>query len=163
MSGAGPAKVLLEHTRSTRRERIRVLLLSTTTMAGFVFFALLAELPAPSLDQPGPLLVYVFLAFIYLATLWYGCINVLANSVFRCYLDHRSICCSGAVPSAEDFCVNLVDIDHVKRLDLDDSCEWYLITNDGRRFSVTTNYGNPAAQFIDLLVHSRPSVRVERE
>ena len=163
MSGAGPAKVLLEHTRSTRREGIRVLLLSTTTMAGFVFFALLAELPAPSLDQPGPLLVYVFLAFIYLATLWYGCINVLANSVFRCYLDHRSICCSGAVPSAEDFCVNLVDIDHVKRLDLDDSCEWYLITNDGRRFSVTTNYGNPAAQFIDLLVHSRPSVRVERE
>ena len=164
MLRAGPPQVLLEHTRSTRREGIAVLSVSTTTMAGFVVFAVLAGLPSPSFDHLGPVLLYLFLTFIYLASLWYGCVNVHANSVFRCYLDHRLISCSGAVRQCgDDFCVNLDDIDHVQRVDWDDSYQWYLITKDGRRFSVTRNYRNPASRFIDLLVQARPSIRVERK
>ncbi len=163
MSGSGLPPVLLEHTCSTRREGIRVLLLSTTTIAGFISFAVFAKLPVPAIDELGPILLYLFLASIYFAHLWYGCVNVLANRVFRCCLNCESICCSGAVQEAENFCVHLVDIDCIQSQDLGDSYQWYLITKDGRRFCVPSNYGNPASQFIELLVQARPSLRVERK
>lgn len=163
MAGSDLSPVLLEHTCSTRREGMRVLLLSTTTMAVFIFFAVWAKVSVPTVSEPGPILLYLLIAFIYFASLWYGCVNVLADRVFRCSLSRESICCSGAVQDAENFCVHLADIDCIQLQDLEDSCWWYLITKDGRRFCLPNNYGNPVAQFIELVMQARPSLRVERK
>ena len=78
---------------------------------------------------------------------------------FECTLDGDRIWCISPSPTTgHSFDLLLTEI---TKITIDDG-KVTLIAESGEEFWLTSNYGNPAGQFVQLIEQSAPSVAIER-
>lgn len=91
----------------------------------------------------------------------YGIVNIRAADVFRCRLDEHTLTCSCPVRGCgESFSISLDDISEIEKDDRSDTTAWYICDRSGQRYQLTTNYGNPAARFVEELRKLRPEIEI---
>ncbi len=154
-----------EHVRKTSAQGYRelawviLLLPAFVVLDWFVFPRLWASADYFALDMLTIIETTLFVVLAYLSLL-----NLTASGTFSCRIDEERLTCTCPVPGTGDtFSVLLKDIttielaeesigDHRHRY-------WYVWDRSGRRYWLTTNYGNPVDLFIDVVRDIVPNVR----
>jgi len=119
-------------------------------MAAFLYYFFLPWLWA---EAPWFLVTFAAIVLVVFSIfLYYAVVNIRANKTFICELDDDEIRCVCPVKACgESFTLRLGDVTTVERHEEGDSHRWYLHDTTGRRYWLTSNYGNPVDEFVALL------------
>ncbi len=153
--------VILIHERSTAREGWWALFTITYTVVGMIAFYCYFFSWLWTADPWIVIAAFAILAAVAVGVATYGIINIRAGDVFRCRLDEHTLTCSCPVRGCgESFSVSLDDISEIEKDDRSDTTAWYIRNRSGQRYPLTTNYGNPAARFVEELRKLRPEIEI---
>lgn len=149
----------LEHRRSTGSEALRMLFRITAVVAGFAVMQLFL-FPYVWRENPWFVVAFVVVEFVVVVCgLMYVRANILVGREFICRMDNTYIECRSPVESCgQSFRVAVADIVRIERKGDSESRRWYIHDKAGRRYDLTTNYGNPADEFIRRIREVNSSV-----
>lgn len=86
-------------------------------------------------------------------------IDIRRRGTFRCILDDAQIQCVCPVRhKGESFTLRLDEIECIEKEVDDGSRRWYLHGCDGKRYWLTSNYGNPDDEFIREILALAPRI-----
>ncbi len=145
--------MILEHRKSTATEGMGLLGTMTATVIGFGVFQyfLFPEIWA---DSPWFVVAFVGIEVVVCTiAIIYVVLNIRARQTFVCELDEDEIRCFTPVKwCGESFTAKISEIQEVEKEEWgDDGWRWYIWDKSGRRLWLTSNYDNPADQFIELI------------
>ena len=142
--------VVFLHEKSTASEGWQTFFGAAATVLGMGVFQYFFF---PHIWAEDKTFVFIFIAIecvVFGLVFCYAFVNIRSDTVFRCVLTTTKIACTGAASgSGDNFVVNICNIDRVEIEDQHDSPRYYLWDNTGRKYWLTTNYGNPANKFTD--------------
>ncbi len=151
--------IRLEHRRSTAREGVRLLVGLGASVVGL---GVLQVFLFPSIWEESPRFVVAFFAIEALVTvvvLTFALLNVMQGEEFVCRIDESCIQCFCPVSvCGQTFKIHIADVVKVEREEWSDSHRWYLWDKAGRKYWLTSNYGNPADQIIELVREANAAV-----
>ena len=140
---------VLEHRRGTRQAGILALLGVGATAVGFIAFQVFFF---PSLwndDHLFFILFYAILSVVVTGVASIAIADIVKAGEFVCEMDDDIIECISPLEGCGDsFRIPIADIAKVEKVTGQDSHRWYIWDNAGRRYWLTSNYGNPADKFI---------------
>ena len=153
------------YVRSARTDGWRVLL---TFLLIAVLFWLGIRVLAPSFPQENPSFFTFFTIVFILAglalILGYALPHILSENTFVFTITAERVICR----CTRDYRINsfnlsldaLLTVEYFRKPN--GSEEWYLVTCDGKRLTITSRYGNPVDEIVRTLVHLRPELRPDR-
>ena len=161
-------KILVDHSRGTKREGISVIAIALLTSGGLVgFFHLFCHFVV-NLRNESPVFYFVFngFALIFGGFLIFavGVPNLLMKRRFRFVVSEDRIeCQSPAKAFGESYSIPIDDIASLQEHTYHGDTQWWFITCDNRRIEITPNYGNPVREIVAALRQLRPELPVQRK
>ena len=142
----------LEHRRSTAAEGRQVLAWIAVTILGLGLFQAFFF---PWIWRDSPVFKIVFVAIEVIVcsiAVAYAAMNIAKKQEFVCRITDGRIECLCPVPGCgESFVVRIDAIVKIEKERWEDSVRWYLWDNEGQRHWLTSNYDNPAEEFIRII------------
>lgn len=159
------SRVVISHSRRTKREGAGVLASSLLTVVGMITFC---HIFFPNMREEDPIFFFAYNG----GTLLIGCLlvfgyaipNLLMDREFRITLFEDRIECKSPVNAyGESYSIPIDEIVMLEeKTGNEGPNDWYLIIRDNRRIQITPNYGNPVAKIVDALQHLKPGITVKR-
>ena len=159
------SRVVISHSRRTKREGAGVLASSLLTVVGLIVFC---HIFFPNMREEGPIFYFVYnggaLLIGGLLVFAYAIPNLLMDREFRLTLfEDRIECKSPAKAYGESYSIPLSEIVMLEEeMGNEGPSDWWLITHDDRRILITPNYGNPVAKIVEALQHLKPEITLKR-
>ena len=159
------SKVLISHSRGTKREGAVSLFCGVAAAVGLVVFL---HLFFGWVRKEDPFLYFAFLGIVLivggLLVFAYAIPNLLMNREFRFVLfEDRIECKSPAKAFGESYSIS---IDEIVRLEEetgnDGPNSWRFVTRDNRCLKITPNYRNPVRKIVAALRQLRPELPVSQ-
>jgi len=150
--------MLIEHRKKTRSEGAQHLAAVGTTI-GVLGTLMMALLVLGHASWPFGAAGFLILTLIGVIGGIYATLNILANREFICRLNDKTLeCISPVWGCGETFKLSLTEIIKIEKECWSDSHRWYLVDKAGERYWLTTNYDNPADEFLARIRELCPSV-----
>lgn len=92
--------------------------------------------------------------------LYYPLANIRRNETFVCLLEDGIFQCVCPLPRfGQSFKIRVAEICRIeKEVESEESCRWYLVDAEGRRYWLTSHYHNPAEKFVEAIKEINPHV-----
>jgi len=148
---------LIEHRKGTRKDARQALLLNAVLFP--IFFSIGLFILWRVHDRRFAGFWFGILVVVTLIQLVIARMNWKADAEFVCRLSAQWLECQCPVKGlGESFRVAVSEIEGLEESS-GDSPSWYVWAKDGRRYWLTSNYGNPAFRIVQKLRDLRPELR----